>query len=125
MSETILLGRDQQLVEVPRQLWEQHLDHVPEHSRSRLAFMTEAHHAVRYFVVRELVRIGKPLAPASIAEPLNLTVNQVVSILDDLEKNLFFLVRNEMGAVSWAFPVTIDRTPHRLMFSSGERLYGA
>ena len=45
--------------------------------------------------------------------------------LAELERRLFFLVRNEEGAVSWAFPVTVDKTPHRLTFSTGERLHGA
>jgi len=49
----------------------------------------------------------------------------VNEILDDLEGNLFFLVRNERGHVSWAFPVTAEQTRHRLRFSTGERIYAA
>jgi len=43
----------------------------------------------------------------------------------DLQKNLFFLVRNDIGEISWAFPVTCDITPHRLSFSSGEGVFAA
>jgi hypothetical protein len=46
-------------------------------------------------------------------------------VLDDLQRHLFFLVRDSNGEVSWAFPVTSDRTPHHLDFSSGEKLWGA
>ena len=49
----------------------------------------------------------------------------MVHLLDDLEKHLFFLVRDRGGNVSWAFPVTSDRTPHRLRFSTGERIFAA
>jgi hypothetical protein len=49
----------------------------------------------------------------------------VKGILDELERNLFFLVRNAQGAVSWAYPVTVEPTPHQLRFHSGERLYAA
>ncbi len=49
----------------------------------------------------------------------------VVQLLDDLEKHLFFLVRNAAGNVSWAFPVSSDRTPHRLRLSTGERIFAA
>jgi hypothetical protein len=42
-----------------------------------------------------------------------------------VERKLFFLWRDEAGAVAWAYPVTIDRTPHVIRFSSGERLHGA
>jgi hypothetical protein len=46
-------------------------------------------------------------------------------VLEELEAQLFFLVRNDRGAVSWAFPVTVDPTPHRLIFHTGEQLYAA
>jgi len=87
--------------------------------------MSEKHHLVRYYVVRELPRTGKPIQPESISQDLKLPLAQVGTILDELERNLFFLVRNGQGAVSWAYPVTVDRTPHELTFSTGERLYGA
>jgi hypothetical protein len=56
---------------------------------------------------------------------LPLTTAQVSLILDELEKNLFFLVRDEQGSVIWAYPVTVGPTPHRLSFNSGEKLYAA
>jgi hypothetical protein len=60
-----------------------------------------------------------------ISQALQLPLEQVGAILDQLEKNLFFLVRNEQGAVVWAFPVTVEPTPHRLEFNTGEQLYAA
>jgi hypothetical protein len=94
--------------------------------QDRLAFMTPVHHAVRNFLVRELPRNhGRPLTPVQIAEALRLPVKQTVKLLEDLERHLFFLVRDAHGDVSWAFPVTSDRTPHQLRFSTGERISGA
>ena len=91
-----------------------------------LAFMTPRHHAVRNFVVRELPRNGgRPLSIAQIATALQLDPQLVTGLVDELEKHLFFLVRCSRGEVSWAFPVTSDRTPHRLRFSTGERIFGA
>jgi hypothetical protein len=125
MEENILLGRNGQILEFPQAVWKQHLDQIPEHSRDRLSFMTENHHQVRYFVVKELVNKGKPIRPEWISAILNLPVEQVKVILDELERKLFFLVRNEQGAVAWAYPVTVEPTPHRLNFSTGEQLFGA
>ncbi len=125
MSEQVLLGREKQILAIPQATWKHHLDQIPPHSGRRLSFMTEAHHQVRYFVVRELVKRGKPLEPAAIAEALAMPLGQVQAILDELERNLVFLVRNEQGAVAWAYPVTVEPTPHRLTFDTGERLYGA
>jgi len=125
MGEYILFGRDRQLSEIPRQTWEGHLAEAPDHSRERLSFMSEDHHRVRYFVVRELPTSGRPIEPGMISQALQLPLAQVGVILDELEKNLFFLVRGEQGAVAWAFPVTVEPTPHRLEFSTGEQLYAA
>ena len=125
MEEKILLGQDRQIDEVPRSMWEQHLDQIPLHIRTRLNFMTDAHHQVRNFVVTELVDRQKPIEPGVISEELKLPLQQVNFILEELERKLFFLVRNEQGAVAWAYPVTVELTSHRLVFNGGERLYGA
>ena len=91
-----------------------------------LSFMTPSHHAVRNFAVRELPRNGgRPLGIEQIAQALALNPELVGGLVEELEKHLFFLVRNGRGAVSWAFPVTCDRTPHRLRFNTGERIFGA
>ena len=90
-----------------------------------LAFMTADHHRLRNFVVSELPRVAAPLSPELIAGCLDLPVERVVVLLDDLEKHLTFLFRNPQGAVEWAYPVTVARTPHKVTFSSGEKLYAA
>lgn len=125
MEEKILLGRDRNIVEIPEATWKQHLTQIPQHSQARLNFMTDAHHQIRYFVVREMVNTQKPIEPEFISQNLNIPLEQVKTILEELREKLFFLVQNEAGAVIWAYPVTVEATPHKLTFASGERLYGA
>jgi hypothetical protein len=125
MENKVWLGRGKEIVEIPEAKWKGHLAGTPEHSRERLRFMTEAHQQVRYFAVQELMKTGKPLAPGFIAERLGMPLGQVEAMLDELVEKLFFLARNEQGELAWAYPVTVEPTPHRLFFSSGERLYGA
>jgi hypothetical protein len=125
VEEFILIGRDQEILKNPQATWKQHLAHIPQHSQSRLGFMTSAHHQIRYFVVKEMVNTQKPIEPAYISAGLKMPLELVEQILEELERNLFFLVRNDQGAVTWAFPVTVEVTPHKLVFHSGERLYGA
>jgi len=125
MSETILIGRGRKLTTIPRSQWEDQLRKAPESMKNRLSFMTPEHHLVRYFVVRTLPRIGKPIPPETIASRLKLPLRRVNSILAELEERLFFLVRDQNGHVSWAYPVTTATTPHRLVFSTGERIYAA
>jgi hypothetical protein len=125
LGDTVLFGKRDQIVEIPQKEWEKHLELVPADCHNRLAFMTEDHHRVRYFVVQELPIMGRPLEPEVISERLNLPLARTLDILKELEQGLFFLVRNSRGAVAWAFPVTVDTTPHRLTFESGEELFAA
>src|SRR5271157_456683 len=108
MSETILLGQGDQIIEIPRKDWEQGVSAVSKQMQAGLSFMSADHHRVRNFAVRELPNVGKPLSPEFIADKLNLPVDRVNIILEDLEKHLTFLFRNEQGAVAWAYPVTTD-----------------
>jgi hypothetical protein len=125
MGNTILLGREKEIHHVPEEMWKQHLAQTPQHGQQRLSFMTEAHHQVRYFVVCEMVKAQKPIEPEFISDKLQMPLERVNRILDELEEKLFFLVRNEHKAVSWAYPFTVEATPHKLIFNSGERLYAA
>ncbi len=126
MKDTILIGKGENLLEVPAEVWRKHLASSQHHTAAMLSFMTGDHHLVRNFVVRELPRNhGKPLSPEDISQGIYLPLSRVTTILADLHKNLFFLVRTNTGEVSWAFPVTSDRTPHRLYFSSGEQTFAA
>jgi hypothetical protein len=125
MEEKILLGRDREILEIPETTWKQELEQIPQHSQARLNFMTDAHRQIRYFVVKEMATRQKPIEPELISEKLGIPLQRVNTILGELERKLFFLVRNERGAVAWAYPITIETTPHKLSFSSGERLYAA
>jgi hypothetical protein len=60
-----------------------------------------------------------------IAQALDLPLARVVEILADLEQHMTFLFRDEQGAVVWAYPVTVERTPHHVTFESGEQIYAA
>ena len=125
MKENVLVRNGRKFIEMPRETWEKHIAQAPKDCSQILSFMTEEHHLIRYFVVRELPHIGKPIPPELISDELKMPLSMTNNILDDLEENLFFLVRNEQGEVSWAFPVTVDKTPHQLTFSTGERLNAA
>lgn len=126
MQDVIRIGRGAHISAVPAESWREHLAGAREEMGKRLTFMTPEHHLIRYTAVRELPRnSGRPLKPEDLSEKTGLDLPRVVTLLGELEQRLFFLVRNEMGEVSWAFPVTTDRTPHRLSFGTGERLFGA
>jgi hypothetical protein len=120
MDDKLLLGLWRCVLPVPSKIWRAILK-----SDADLGFMGEDHHRVRNLVVRELPREGKPLTPAWISQELRLPLPKVISLLDELESNMTFLFRNPEGAVTWAYPVTTDRTPHQVTFSTGEQIYAA
>lgn len=125
MSSSVLRGRGREFEEIPFEQLVREISRAPRQIKAELGFMTDDHHRVRNFAVRELPRLGRPLTPRRIAESLRLPVDRVHLILDELEKHLTFLFRNDAGAVAWAYPMTVDPTPHRLTFSTGEKTQAA
>ena len=87
--------------------------------------MSAEHRDVHRFVVEELPRFGAPLPADVIAERLQIPLDRLSTLLDELEARKGFLFRDRAGAVAWAYPVTVELTPHRITFSSGEQLYAA
>lgn len=125
MTETVLLGKGRHFKEIPRNSWEEKVVTESQHIPAVLDFMTKEHHLVRNLVVEEIARREKPVSSGEISEKLDLPQSKVLAILDDLERNLFFLVRDDRGDVSWAFPVTAEITPHQLTFNTGEKPHAA
>ena len=125
MSNTLLLGIWRLMVGLPQPLWQREVARQARAAIESLGFMSQDHHRVRNFAVRELPRTGKPLSPAFIARALDLPLSDTIATLDELEKKMTFLYRGDGELVNWAYPVTVDRTPHRVKFSSGEQAYAA
>jgi hypothetical protein len=123
MDNRLLLGLGRYMIPIPRMIWERVVRGEARKTRESLGFMSEDHHRVRDFAVVELPRTGAPLAPEAIADALHLDVPRVVAILDELEEHLTFVFRGDRRAVSWAYPVTVDETPHHASFSTGEEAY--
>jgi len=125
MDETILLGRGKDFSLISMQEWRESLIGAPQVIKGRLAFMSEDHHAVRNYVVQALPKLQGPIPPDMISQAVGLSQTRTNEVLSELEERLFFLVRNQDGDVSWAFPVTAEKTGHGLSFSTGERLDAA
>ena len=120
MNDQLLLGLWRCILPIPPKIWQRVVT-----GDADLEFMSADHHRVRNLVVEQIPRIGKPLSPGWISQKSSLPLPRVVEILDELERNMTFLFRNPQGEVTWAYPVTADKTPHHVSFSTGEQIYAA
>jgi hypothetical protein len=125
MDGKLLVGLWRIMIPVPRALWQGMIMQEVGKTEKRLDFMTREHRMVHHFVVRELPRVGGPVSPEFVAQGVGLPIERVNGILGELEAAMTFLFRNEQGAVSWAYPVTADETPHRVTFGTGEQASAA
>lgn len=127
MKKRIRLGIGRRLFGIPAWLVGMEKKMVRNKARHEAAmgFMTGEHRRVHHFAVQELPKAGAPLSPDTIATAVGIARARVDALLDDLERHLTFLYRHKDGRVAWAYPVTVDETPHRLSFSTGEEVYAA
>jgi hypothetical protein len=114
MRKYVLFGIGRLVIPVPRFVF------MHEVNKTRPVTLPDDHHRVRDFAVKEIPVVGKPLAPTYIGESLGLAQDRLASILDELEKGMTFLWRGDGENVTWAYPVTVDETPHRYTFNTGE-----
>jgi len=125
MRNKLMMGLWRYIFNVPSFLWKKQIAMATKKFEKEHRFMTRAHRRVHHFVVRELPHLGRPMEPGYIAKNLNLPVDQVNTILDDLETHMTFLFKNEHSEVVWAYPLTVEKTPHQVTFQTGETLYAA
>jgi hypothetical protein len=125
VANKLMIGLWRFIIKAPPSLWQKQITKSIRRFEKEHQFMTDEHRRVHHFVVRELPILGRPMPPSYAADQLNLPLDRVVSIFDDLEKHMTFLYRNPQGEVIWAYPVTVEKTPHQVTFSTGEQLYAA
>ncbi len=122
MSDWLKVGVWRHMLRLPPLVGKRAVGGVAKRAKAGVGALSEQHRTAHHFVVRELPRLGEPLPPLAVPENLRLPLECAIEILDELETKKAFLFRDDQGAVVWAYPVTVEETPHRLSFRSGERL---
>ncbi|MHB8846549.1 MAG: hypothetical protein ACYC7L_17585 [Nitrospirota bacterium] len=127
MTKKIRLGIGKHMLNIPAWLvgMEKKMAQKKARYEAAMEFMTEEHRRVHHYAVKELPKAGAPLSPDAIAAAVGIGRGRINVLLEDLERHLTFLYRHKGGGVAWAYPVTVDETPHRLTFSTGEEVYAA
>ena len=125
MDNSLLKGLWKYTLPIPSFLWKKEIFKMAKKAAVTARFMTEDHHRIRNFVVKTLPETDQPISLETIVEKLKIPHDRVLEMVDELEKQKFFLFRNEDGDIAWAYPVTVDKTPHRAFFSTGEQINSA
>ena len=121
----VLLGYRHRMVAIPWFLFTRILPREAKKTKRVLGGLDDEQRRVHHFVVKELPSLARPMPPDFIADRLKLGEARVIQILDELERRLIFLFRPGGRDVVWAYPITAEPTPHKLAFSSGERIWAA
>jgi len=125
MKDKIYLGVGHYFIPIPSFIWRRLVAKTASDAERNLKFMSADHHEVRDFVVTQIPEVNEPISVATIAESLDMRVEDVKHIINELEKGMTFLYRSRPEGVTWAYPVTVDSTPHRVTFDSGEQTFAA
>lgn len=120
-----MLGLWRYIIKVPPFLWQKQIAKGKRRFEKERGALSEEYRLIHHFTVRELPRKGEPLSPEFISSAVGFPVDRVKTALDYLEKRMTFLYRNKKGEVIWAYPVTVDKTPHQITFNTGEKLFAA
>ena len=121
----VLLGFKHRMLPIPWFLFTLILRSGAKKTKRVLGSLDDEHRHVHHFVVKMLPILAKPMPPDYIADQLRLDKARVIQILDELERRLIFLFRPQGRDIVWAYPVTAEPTPHKLVSSSGERFWAA
>jgi hypothetical protein len=125
MQKKLLFGFWRFILKAPPSLLEKRMQAARRKFEKELAFMTPAHRRIHHWIVRELPGHGRPMTAEFIAGRSDMPPGQVRSILNDLDEHMTFICRNPQGEVVWAYPVTVEKTPHQVTFGTGEQVYAA
>ncbi len=125
MSDWAMVGVWRFILRIPPAIGKKRASQFAAKLREVAGTLSVQDRAIHHFTVRELPRLGGRMPPQYIAKSLDLSPAAVTEVLAGLEARMSFVVRDEEGAVTWAYPVTAETTPHRIRFRSGETLYAA
>lgn len=125
MKNKVMMGLWRYVVNVPEGLWKKQMGSAVRRFDRKLGKMPEDVRKVHRFAARTLPGHGRPLSAGAIARGLGMAEADVVSCLEYLETQMTYLYRSRGREVTWVYPVTVDETPHKVFFSTGETLYAA
>jgi hypothetical protein len=110
---------------IPQAIWHREVGKEARGCGQAYGALSSEQQRVRAHIVAALPRHPEGLSATTLSEQLDLPVDRLRGILNELNRGKFFVALDDTNTVTWAYPVTIDATPHQLTFKTGERMTAA
>jgi hypothetical protein len=120
MNKGELLGFSRWTLSVPNLFRERQMEAIIREFDRGLRELTDEHRLIHRLLVLWLIETKKPVEVIEIAEKMKLTIDRAAEIVAELDRDTGLLRRNADGAITAAYPVTLDKTRGRLVLSRGE-----
>jgi hypothetical protein len=118
MFEKVFLGVGKRMIPVPEFIFRPMVSRDTRKLAGRPTLDPDQRR-VQHFAVREIPIRREAISPEVFAAELDLPLDEVLQILDELERRMTFLYRRDGEKVNWAYPVTSDETPHQVRIDGG------
>jgi hypothetical protein len=122
MHKGELLGFSRWTLSVPSLFRERQMAAVIQDFDRGLRGLTDDHRLVHRLLVLWLIKTKRPAEIIEVAEKMKLTIDRAAEIIAGLDRNTGLLRRNTDGAVTGAYPVTLDKERGRLVLSTGDEV---
>ncbi len=122
MNKGELLGFSRWILSVPSLFRERQMAAVIRDFDRGLRGLSDDHRLVHRRLVLWLIKSKRPVEVIEAAEKMKLTIDCTAEIIAGLDRNTGLLQRNADGAVTGAYPVTLDQTRGRLILATGDEV---
>ena len=123
MYRGVLLAASKWTIPVPQKIWKSQLIKMARLMKKELSFITVDHRRVHRCMINHLTETGTPCRAEILAGKLNLPVERVNTLLDEIEEHINMFKREAGGDIMETYPVTLKKTPMRMVISTGHELY--
>jgi hypothetical protein len=94
-------------------------------AKSNAASLSNEERRIHHFIVKKMAVVKTPITAELIASELGVPNDQVLEIINKLEKLKTFIYRSDGKGINWAYPLSLENTGFRMTASSGEQFFAA
>ena len=121
----MLMGIGIFMIPIPQVISNRGLEKGASGARAKAELLSEEERRVHYFVVKKMAVAKEPITAELVGEELDMPLERVEKTIDKLESLKTFLYRSDGKGISWAYPLSLENTGHKMTVSTGEEFFAA